>query len=160
MMPTGLNAFPWSIFVSFSFNPCSSGWCLPAFYFREAIKNAWRFQSLFFWMMPTGLYLDSLPRHLLEFQSLFFWMMPTGCSKLVVPSLLWGCFNPCSSGWCLPAPYLSDFDLGISEFQSLFFWMMPTGIENPKKIECTMKSFNPCSSGWCLPAATFPQPFD
>ena len=61
------------------------------------------FQSLFFWMMPTGhLKIDKEFDHA-SFQSLFFWMMPTGSNS---------------------SPILS----AVYRFQSLFFWMMPTGL--------------------------------
>ena len=49
------------------------------FYFEGGDENAWRFQSLFFWMMPTGRELDLFNvGYDAGFQSLFFWMMPTG----------------------------------------------------------------------------------
>ena len=60
------------------------------------------FQSLFFWMMPTGKLLLKQLFMVLVFQSLFFWMMPTG-------------------------QRLNTFDCICIMFQSLFFWMMPTG---------------------------------
>ena len=38
-----------------------------------------QFQSLFFWMMPTGLRAEQgEKKQKIMFQSLFFWMMPTG----------------------------------------------------------------------------------
>ncbi len=47
-----------------------------------------KFQSLFFWMMPTGPPFELGKIEDIKFQSLFFWMMPTGtkikiskCSK-------------------------------------------------------------------------------
>ena len=36
------------------------------------------FQSLFFWMMPTGRKTGVIFPPMKRFQSLFFWMMPTG----------------------------------------------------------------------------------
>ena len=135
-----------------SFNPCSSGWCLPAF------------DNL------------SMPFLIFAFQSLFFWMMPTGFILVLLQVVSVVCFNPCSSGWCLPAPYFNSPSTRNMRFQSLFFWMMPTGLEgfiienanhevsilvllddayrpqSKRNRSWISWSFNPCSSGWCLPA--------
>ena len=112
----------------------------------------------------------------MEFQSLFFWMMPTGHYILPLRSFDIQCFNPCSSGWCLPANGLSTRRTESFLFQSLFFWMMPTGsgqdgpgwlrldvsilvlLDDAYRLRTAIytseptPSFNPCSSGWCLPA--------
>ena len=80
------------------------------------------FQSLFFWMMPTGPSLILTRSFDSAFQSLFFWMMPTGDLALIA--------NPA----CL-------------KFQSLFFWMMPTGSRQLATVGDSFTCFNPCSSG-------------
>ena len=150
-------------------------------YRRWAKEKRWAtllgFQSLFFWMMPTGAGASATRVSSIPFQSLFFWMMPTGGDY--TDNNYWQC----------------------NRFQSLFFWMMPTGMKiasgriheksvsilvllddayRPEDVSTSsvystvsilvllddayrpsdvvrlvngMPSFNPCSSGWCLPAA-------
>ena len=115
-----------------SFNPCSSGWCLPAEEKTKFIGRSIKFQSLFFWMMPTG----PLIRQCWEALSLVSILVLLDDAyrrrrkKMSLKPLK--SFNPCSSGWCLPArpSYTSK--------------------------SITFKSFNPCSSGWCLPAVDYP----
>ena len=143
----------------------------------EEFVSHMMFQSLFFWMMPTGILygrfysrfiavsilvlLDDAyrlsqdwlgPTMRRQFQSLFFWMMPTGMfGGWTFPGSKKS-FNPCSSGWCLPANMHAPCQNSVPRFQSLFFWMMPTGqLKNSKKADKGW-CFNPCSSGWCLPA--------
>ena len=160
-----------------SFNPCSSGWCLPAhswgrptppwhqvsilvllddayrhFNLPSALHSSPLFQSLFFWMMPTGKCRHRYKRGhtkvsiLVLLDDAYRPRLRTIMSKLNAVSILVllddayrlpdlrikrsiiCSFNPCSSGWCLPA--LPDLRIRRS-------------------IIC---SFNPCSSGWCLPA--------
>ncbi len=57
-----------------------------------------KFQSLFFWIMPTGRSraYDGI-HHYPEFQSLFFWIMPTGYFEEIAREWFRG-FNPCSFG--------------------------------------------------------------
>ena len=135
------------------------------------------FQSLFFWMMPTGphIYLNS--RKLINrFQSLFFWMMPTGIFSANNTFIKTQSFNPCSSGWCLPAdtqdrwvcwcncfnPCSSGWCLPAGEKISCCVWGGRVSIlvllddayrpRNGEMLNWRLESFNPCSSGWCLPA--------
>ncbi len=108
------------------FNPCSSGYCLPARFSGPA---------------KYGVYL---------FQSLFFWILPTGLNSTVAP-LAERRFNPCSSGYCLPAVLELDMLERKRKFQSLFFWILPTG-RSWSYAPSVASSFNPCSSGYCLPA--------
>ena len=208
-MPTGLFHLASEYSLNLGFNPCSSGWCLPAVIKATADGHIDRFQSLFFWMMPTGFIQikasnppkdmfqslffwmmptgtvsDYLPHEETLFQSLFFWMMPTGRFAFPVVSCGDFGFNPCSSGWCLPAHiYLLPNQVHLfvsilvllddayrqntlsSEKNNIFCfnpcssgWCLPA----PKcpDLRKHFGGFNPCSSGWCLPAATFHQPFD
>ena len=112
-----------------SFNPCSSGWCLPAFIYI---------------IMPTIpasvsilVLLDDAYRRVASWRSL-------GEDHVSILVLLDDAyrqptqtlcrldhrgFNPCSSGWCLPAMISLNELPGREKFQSLFFWMMPTGIK-------------------------------
>ena len=78
--------------------------------------------------------------------------MPTGKVWKQKQSELRSGFNPCSSGWCLPATGKSASSSIRVLFQSLFFWMMPTGRYAMTAAEAERVGFNPCSSGWCLPA--------
>ena len=86
------------------------------------------FQSLFFWMMPTGLVPTRDKTEAFKFQSLFFWMMPTG--SLSIPFLIFA--KAVSILVLLDDAYRPNFLSILREksrgFQSLFFWMMPTGL--------------------------------
>ena len=63
-----------------------------------------------------------------EFQSLFFWMMPTG----EIPTMIDIAHLEVSILVLLDDAYRPRFCLNFSssssQFQSLFFWMMPTGL--------------------------------
>ena len=111
------------------FNPCSSGWCLPARYLGSCSVLWWRVSILVLLDDAYRLYMDQVEElRFISFQSLFFWMMPTGYPHLVLSASILRSFNPCSSGWCLPANYLGAYSTEFKMFQSLFFWMMPTGM--------------------------------
>ena len=127
MMPTGKVINGCKKEEIMGFNPCSSGWCLPALPFQYFPKPIGKFQSLFFWMMPTGGVIPQANAAGWRFQSLFFWMMPTGWDWFYFNLVRQIGFNPCSSGWCLPAIHHILPMPWNAWFQSLFFWMMPTG---------------------------------
>ena len=65
---------------------------------------------------------------LIEFQSLFFWMMPTGKSLLgfSLPQIPVSILVLLDDAYRLVPRWDQDPDL--EKFQSLFFWMMPTGL--------------------------------
>ena len=132
-MPTGKATTTPRIDPKSGFNPCSSGWCLPAV-FWQAVQFCLRVSILVLLDDAYRLKMGKAERIIaLMFQSLFFWMMPTGlfgkgihCGAMKVSILVllddayrhWRtpsperrhiCFNPCSSGWCLPA--LSAFSI-------------------------------------------------
>ena len=85
------------------------------------------FQSLFFWMMPTGQFtLSPILRRTSRFNPCSSgWCLPAHEMWQRQDSV--PCFNPCSSGWCLPAMTANAAFQIRAVFQSLFFWMMPTG---------------------------------
>ena len=127
MMPTGRDSLWANLWWFSGFNPCSSGWCLPAGdYYGNCAPN------LCFNPCSSG------------------WCLPAHAARR--SELPNGCFNPCSSGWCLPALIILTYYYIYFLFQSLFFWMMPTGDHRCPGLIETELGFNPCSSGWCLPA--------
>ena len=156
-LPAGPRLAPW--LLPFGFNPCSSGWCLPAvahYYVNEfnrlvsilvLLDDAYRLGAgdLFFFIISVSILVLLDDAYRLEGRK--EWLTKKLCfnpcsSGWCLPAIdwkgsssLWYCFNPCSSGWCLPA-FLSTKKVGISEL-----------------------GFNPCSSGWCLPACLNPDFF-
>ena len=83
----------------------------------------------------------------IQFQSLFFWMMPTGllsfCHqgmsiRVSILVLLDDAYRP---EICQLRKWI------VLRFQSLFFWMMPTGLKSEGKTPNYTPGFNPCSSG-------------
>ena len=139
------------------FNPCSSGWCLPAY--RPINRSRCASLVSILVLLDDAYRLEPHTQSAdqwMGFQSLFFWMMPTGsslfsflCFKISVSILvlLDDAYRPIR--WCDDVTY-------STKFQSLFFWMMPTGKISISGKSKKWLSFNPCSSGWCLPAARLP----
>ena len=109
------------------FNPCSSGWCLPALPLAWWSNAGRMFQSLFFWMMPTGQAKEKKKLESLNVSILVLLDDAYRPSRVAGTDFQRICFNPCSSGWCLPASTWYLLRSAAYRFQSLFFWMMPTG---------------------------------
>ena len=158
-----------------SFNPCSSGYCLPALA-RPCKGHNWYLVSIlvlldtayrlyFLWPLPKCrmvsilVLLDTAYRLVTSFicflgnlvsilvlldtayrlKPVGGWFYLWNVSILVLLDTAYRrqslgalylslmSFNPCSSGYCLPAFSSSLFALLSIKFQSLFFWILPTG---------------------------------
>ena len=136
---------------TYCFNPCSSGWCLPAEDIASRITSLVPFQSLFFWMMPTGKGNNFWKHFLLHVSILVLLDDAYRPASPPAHEPLVSCFNPCSSGWCLPAILNKVSGVSWRSFNPCSSgWCLPARWE--WRCGTDWGSFNPCSSGWCLPA--------
>ena len=153
-MPTGPYRWRWRYRPLRGFNPCSSGWCLPALtrlpghsqyilvsilvLLDDAYRQGAGQDSQTWCRVSILVLLDDAYRH--------GGKKPAArCRQRVsILVLLDDAYRPF---WFVSILYQ------LFQFQSLFFWMMPTGKELSEIVWRAEGSFNPCSSGWCLPAS-------
>ena len=109
-----------------SFNPCSSGWCLPAISYDANDLPSESFNPCSSgWCLPAVYPLLKYGKRICFNPCSSGWCLPAKDEEYFVDEN--DCFNPCSSGWCLPALVYWNNEVFEKLFQSLFFWMMPTG---------------------------------
>ena len=114
-----------------------------------------KFQSLFWWNMPSNLRHKRKTKFWCEFQSLFWWNMPSNMSDHLVLDHQRRCFNPCFDGTCLQTRYKA-YESGFPRLVSILVLMEHAFKQNGGGgMKVKVNGFNPCFDGTCLQTRKF-----